>query len=133
MLDALALAVNRPMYLSLTERERTRAEEHDVRRVIEQGQIERAFLEAHNLKRGRPSFLRSLGWYRKGLTTDDPLDKFLAFWNAIESVASKYYRYVPSINQEKAKQSKGAGLGVLQGAVGPLRYVAYYPGPNEMD
>lgn len=53
---------------------------------------------------GSPSFLRSLGWYRKGLTTDDPLDKFLAFWNAIEIVASKYFHYVPGIDQERARK-----------------------------
>ncbi len=84
MLDALTLAVNRPMYLSLTERERSLGERYDVRRVIEQDQVEHAFREAHYLARTSPSFLRSLGWFRKGLTTDDPLDKFLAFWNAIE-------------------------------------------------
>jgi len=103
MLDALTLAVNRPMYLSLTERTRTRAERHDVRRVIQPDEIEHAFSEARHLARASPSFLRSLGWYRKGLTTDDPLDKFLAFWNAIEIVAGKYYHYVPAIDKERAK------------------------------
>ncbi|WP_169980519.1 methylamine utilization protein MauJ [Tautonia rosea] len=104
MLDALTLAVNHPMYLSLTERERMPAQRHVVRQVIEPEQFESAFSEAHQLARGSPSFLRSLGWYRKGLTTDDPLDRFLAFWNAIEIVASKYYRYVPSIDMERAKK-----------------------------
>jgi hypothetical protein len=37
MLDALTLAMNRPMYLSLTVRERIRTEQHDVRRVVEPG------------------------------------------------------------------------------------------------
>jgi len=59
MLDALTLTVNRPMYLSLTERERTRAERHDVRRVIEPEEITDAFREAHHLARTSPSFLRS--------------------------------------------------------------------------
>ena len=104
MVDALTLAVNRPMYLSLTERERSYGQRHDVRRVIESDQIEHAFSGTYSLARGSPSFLRSLGWYRKGLTTEDPLDKFLAFWNAIEIVASKYYHYVPSIDKERAKK-----------------------------
>jgi hypothetical protein len=103
MLDALTLTINRPMYLSLTERERTRAERHDVRRVVEPGEIENAFYEAHHLGRTNPSFLRSLGWYRKGLMTDDPLDKFLAFWNAIEVVAAEYYHCVPAIDKQRAK------------------------------
>jgi hypothetical protein len=103
MVDALTLAVNRPMYLSLTERERSNAQRHNVKRVIEREQFEGAFSEAHQLAQGSPSFLRSLGWYRKGLTTDDPLDKFLAFWNSIEIVAGKYYRYVPTIDKQRAK------------------------------
>lgn len=102
MLDVLTLTVNRPMYLSLTERVRSRNERHDVRRVIESEQVERAFWEAQDFGMNASSFLRSLGWYRKGLTTEDPLDKFLAFWNAIEIVASKYYSYVPTINKKRA-------------------------------
>lgn len=102
-LDALTLRVNRPMHLSLTARERSSASRHDVRRIIEPKEFEGAFSEAHNLGQGSPSFLRSLGWYRKGLTTDDPLDKFLAFWNSIEIVAGKYYHYVPTIDKERAK------------------------------
>jgi Apea-like HEPN len=66
--------------------------------------IENAFHKADHLAKARPSFLRSLGWYRKGLTTDDPLDKFLAFWNAIEIVASRYYRHIPTIDKEQAKK-----------------------------
>jgi hypothetical protein len=104
MIDALTLVINLPMYLNLAQGERVRAQSHEVKRRIEQGEIEKAFSEAHLLGRGSPSFLRSLGWYRKGLTTDDPLDKFLAFWNAIEIVASKYYHYVPIIDKERAKK-----------------------------
>lgn len=103
MLDALTLAINQPLYLSLIQGERTHAQRQDVRRRIEQNEFEDAFREAHDLSRGSPSFLRSLGWYRKGLTTDDPLDKFLAFWNAIEIVAGKYYRYVPCIDKGRAQ------------------------------
>lgn len=103
MVDALTLTVNRPMYLSLTERERSNVQRHDVKRVIDRMEFESAFSEALRLAQGSPSFLRSLGWYRKGLTTYDPFDKFLAFWNSIEIVAAKYYRYVPTIDKERAK------------------------------
>jgi hypothetical protein len=49
--------------------------------------------------------LRGLGWYRKGLYTEDPFDKFLAFWNAIEIVAAYYQsEFVPSIDRERAKK-----------------------------
>lgn len=102
MLDVLTLSVKQPMYLSLTDRERSYGPHHDVKRIIELDEFENAFSEAHRLGQRSPSYLRSLGWFRKGLTTDDPLDKFLAFWNSIEIVAGKYYRYVPTINKQRA-------------------------------
>jgi hypothetical protein len=116
MLDVLSLMVDRPLYLSFTERRRIRdgRVEQDVRRIIEVQEIEQAFREAHKLAttslsktRGgtnTPSFLKSLGWYRKGLHTEDPFDKFLAFWNAIEIVASRFYRDIPGIDQERARK-----------------------------
>lgn len=103
MVDVLTLAINRPMYLSLTETGRSYVQRHDVKRIIVREEFESAFSEAHQLANDSPSFLRSLGWFRKGLTTDDPLDKFLAFWNSIEIVAGKYYQNVPSIDKERAK------------------------------
>lgn len=103
MLDALTLAVNQPMAVSLAERDRGPRQRHDVRRVLEQSEIEDAFTEAQFLRSGSPSFLRGLGWYRKGLFTEDPFDAYLALWNSIELVASRYYRYIPTIDQERAK------------------------------
>lgn len=102
MLDALTLAVNQPMAVSLAERDRGPRQRHDVRRVLEQSEVEAAFAESQFLRSGSPSFLRGLGWYRKGLFTEDPLDAYLAFWNSIELVASRYYRYVPTIDHERA-------------------------------
>jgi hypothetical protein len=102
--DVLTLSINSPMNLSFTERARTVAQHHDVRQIIERIQFEESFREARLLRANHPVFLRSLGWYRKGLTTDDPLDKFLAFWNAIEIVAGRYYRSVPSSDYERASR-----------------------------
>jgi hypothetical protein len=132
MLDTLTLVINRPMYLGLTERERARTERHDVRRVVEPGEIENAFHEAHQLARTNPPFLRSLGWYRKGLTTDDPFDKFLAFWNAIEIVASKYYHYVPAIDKQRAKNgSKSQVWECFKALWGPCEKWPVIPGQTK--
>jgi hypothetical protein len=132
MLDALTLAINRPMYLSLTEGKRPLSERHDVRRVIEQAQVEHAFREAHHLARNRRDFLRSLGWYRKALTTDDPLDKFLGFWNAIEIVASKYHHDVPCIDKERAKNgSKSQVWECFKALWGPCEGWPIIPGKTD--
>jgi hypothetical protein len=116
MLDALALTVDRPMYLSLTERGQTRKGrvQQDIRRIIKLQEIADAFEEVGQLAKisrtpmsggpTTPTFLRSLGWYRKGLYTEDPFDKFLAFWNAIAIVASRHFRDIAGINQARAQK-----------------------------
>jgi hypothetical protein len=91
MLDTLAIQINQPLYLSLTEQRSGYTENHVVRRVVEIDEWRSAFREARLLTLTEPTFLRALGWYRKGLHTEDPFDKFLAFWNSVEIVAKKYY------------------------------------------
>jgi hypothetical protein len=132
MIDILTLAINQPMNLSLTQGERKHPQRNDVKRRIEQDELENAFREAHVLGEGSPSFLRSLGWYRKGLTIDDPLDKFLAFWNAIEIVASKYYHYVPGIDKERAKKgSKNQVWACFEALWGPCDKWPVIPGQTK--
>ncbi len=105
MLDVLAFEVDLKIFLSLTEREHPRnvRDRQNLRRVIEHQEINDAFRKADDLAITEAPFLRSLSWYRKGLNTEDPFDRFLAFWNVIERVAAEYYRYVPSIDQDRAK------------------------------
>jgi len=102
MLDVLTLRIKQPMYLSLIQGSKPRHMDHDVRRILDMHDFNDAFQDAHELAVHNHQFLRSLGWFRKGLTADDPLDKFLAFWNSIEIVASSYYRFVEEIDQERA-------------------------------
>src|SRR5207248_2898461 len=74
----------------------------------------------------------SLGWYRKGLYTDDPFDKFLAFWNAIEIVAARYYRDCPSIDQERAKKGiKNQVWGCFMELWGPCERWPYINGDTK--
>lgn len=109
MLDALTLTVNLPMQLSIDRKgpESPGPRLHDVRLQVEEIEFRKAFLHSHALATNSPSYLRSLGWYRKGLCTEDPLDQYLAFWNSIEIVASSYFRYIPDLDKERVKGSKG--------------------------
>jgi hypothetical protein len=115
MLDVLAFAIDRPLFLSLHERRRSldRHERQDVRRIVTHQEIEDAFKEVRFLEKSsssalrgntNPSVLRSLGWYRKGLYTEDPFDRFLAFWNSIEIVAARYCRDLQGIDQARARK-----------------------------
>lgn len=95
MLDALALQIDRPLNLSLNGTIPIRAKIYDARRRVEKDEWQEAFREARLLALTETTFLRALSWYRKGLNTEDPFDKFLAFWNSIEIVVSKYHPPIP--------------------------------------
>jgi hypothetical protein len=91
MLDALALEIKQPLFLSLTHTRPAQLKQFTIRRVVEKDEWIAAFKESRCLNEYEPTFLRALGWYRKGLYTEDPFDKFLAFWNSVEIIASKYH------------------------------------------
>jgi hypothetical protein len=104
MLDVLALKINLPLYLSLYDRKISLKEEaYKTRRIVTREEWRTAFREARLLALSETTYLRALGWYRKGLHTEDPFDKFLAFWNSIEIVTNKYHPPIPS---DKATGSK---------------------------
>jgi hypothetical protein len=91
MLDTLALKMKLPLFLSFTEEVSNRKYNKNVRRIIEKEEWVSAFKDARLLNKHEPTFLRALGWYRKGLYTNDSYDKFLSFWNSIEITATKYH------------------------------------------
>lgn len=90
MLDVLSLRLDLPLQLDLTRNILIPTNSERVRRLIDRDDFYRAFREGRLLSLSETTFLRSLGWFRKGKYTQDPFDKFLAFWNSIETVASKY-------------------------------------------
>lgn len=103
MLDALAIKINQPLYLNFSDHQSSSRKNHDTLRRVREDEWKSAFKEAQFLATKETTFLRALGWYRKGLYTEDPFDKFLAFWNSIEIVTSKYYRLVSENKIEGSK------------------------------
>jgi hypothetical protein len=91
MIDTLSLRINLPLFLNFTEDIAPKKYNENVKRIIEKREWLKGFKEARLLNEFEPTFLRALGWYRKGLYTEEPYDKFLAYWNAIEITASKYH------------------------------------------
>ncbi len=102
MLDTLTLHIDLPIFLNYTSIRTVRGDNYTERRIITELEWHEAFCEARLLAMSEPVFLRALGWYRKGLYTEDSLDSFLAFWNSIEIVVAKYH---PD-NDEAKKGSK---------------------------
>lgn len=134
MLDVLAFEIDRPLFLSFTERERPRngRVRQDVRRIIEPQEIENAFQAVDDLSTTDAPFLRSLSWYRKGLHTEDPFDKFLAFWIAIERVAAEYFQIVPEVDLERAKNgSKSQVWECFKAVWGPCKQWPNIPGNDK--
>lgn len=89
MLDILAMRTNSPLIVSLNEY-RQFADRNTVRAVIDRDEFRFCFELARELNLNENKLLRAFSWYRKGLYTEDPFDKFLAFWNAISVVADGY-------------------------------------------
>lgn len=97
-LDVLSTTINLPTVLTLTNGNNYSPRiENDRRRLTEEELVD-AFRTARLWVLAEPTFLRAAGWYRKGLYTEDPFDKFLAFYNTIETLCSKY-----NPNPEKCK------------------------------
>jgi len=98
MLDLLGLWIDLPLYLGFTGTE-TRLPTSNVRRLLEEEEIRSAFDRSKFYGQHYPAYTRSLSWYRKSLTSEDPIDKFLALWSAMESVAAKYARDNERVNR----------------------------------
>jgi hypothetical protein len=90
MLDVLALKVNTSVFISNIDI-RNLIDKNVVRAIIDEDEFKQCFEISRTLNLEHTAFLRALNWYRKGLYTDDPFDKFLAFWNSISVVAGKYH------------------------------------------
>lgn len=92
MLDCLIIDLREPlpMYLSF-DGKRNSSKRTNVKRFIEKHEFQKAFDDAFYLAHHHPVILRAYGWYRKGLYNEDKFDIFLALWNCIEIVSSKYH------------------------------------------
>lgn len=92
MLDVLSLRLNLPLQLDLTNNVIIQKTSENVRRIVDKDDFLLAFADARLLNLTKTTLSRSLSWFRKGKYSQDPFDKYLAFWNSIEITSSKYNR-----------------------------------------
>ena len=90
MLDVLAIKLDTPLSVSNND-SKVSADKNVVRAVVSEHEFRECFALSRFLNLNETAFLRALNWYRKGLYTEDPFDKFLALWNSISVVAGKYH------------------------------------------
>jgi hypothetical protein len=95
MLDVLATDLKLPLRLSLLDQRQADRSGHSIKRVVTEPELMQAFGRARWFSEEEPTFPRALSWFRKGLETENPLDRFFALWLALEIVARKYHPNVP--------------------------------------
>lgn len=91
MLDVMCLYLEIPLYLSFSSPE-FRPVDNNVKRMVLEQEWQDAFQRGRNYGINRPVFSRALSWYRKGLTSEDPIDRLFAFWLSLEIIGTKYAR-----------------------------------------
>ncbi|MEJ7678300.1 MAG: methylamine utilization protein MauJ [Segetibacter sp.] len=90
MLDVLSIKTDTPLFVTNNDI-RNIADKNSVKAVIDEAEFRHCFELSRSLNLQETTLLRALNWYRKGLYTEDPFDKFLAFWNSINVVAARYH------------------------------------------
>ena len=99
MADILSLRFDLPFYISLkNEQFKTNLTSH-VKRIVTTREFKNAFKVSREYGLDRRVYIRALGWYRKAITNEDPIDKFLAFWSSLEGFGS-----VSARQNERTKQ-----------------------------
>lgn len=101
MVDILILDNDIPLALQDHNNRIGYAEQAITRRNLIKEDFIAAFNIARRLEIEHPMLLKAIGWYAKGKVSNNTLDSFLAYWNAIEITATKYHTPTP-------RTSKGA-------------------------
>lgn len=89
MLDILSMRTNLSLNVSSKEYNNSH-DKSSVKMLIDEEEFKFCFDLARKLNLNEDKILRAFSWYRKGLYTEDPFDKLLAFWNSITVVADGY-------------------------------------------
>lgn len=101
MLNVLTLRLKDiPLYLHSSSI-KVQGSDKCIKRVVTKDEILESFNQGYEYGRKRSTFSRALSWYRKGLISEDPIDRLLAFWLSLE-VIGKYAE-----ENEKTKDKHG--------------------------
>ena len=86
-LDVLSLHTRLPLYVGSLRGYHHVGDTH-VKKLIPEQEWRSAFQLGREYGINQAVLSRALSWFRKGLISEDPIDKFLAFWSSIECVGS---------------------------------------------
>lgn len=91
MTDILVIDNNIPLILQDNESRAQYLGRSSARRLLEKEEFIAAFNVARRLEIDHPRLLKAIGWYAKGKNSNNTLDSFLAYWNAIEITGIEYH------------------------------------------
>jgi hypothetical protein len=100
MLDMLSILVDLPLFVSLIS-DWKYTKESNQKAILDKTDFQKAFELSRIQSDKRSTFLRGLSWRRKALYTEDPYDRFFAYWLSIEVIANKF-----NPNRENCKDAK---------------------------
>ena len=83
----LALQTNLALVVSRQESRPFARNNSSHKRIMDKMEWQQAFREAHHLLHREPSYLQALGQYRKALGEENPINKYITLFQAMESVA----------------------------------------------
>ncbi len=93
MIDVLSFKIDAPLNLYHINSKSMGLGEYSVKRILDRNIIDESFQTAreYSINETKSAALRAMGWYRKGHISNDPIDRFLAFWNVIEILGVKFH------------------------------------------
>jgi hypothetical protein len=112
MLDILSILINIPLFVSLVS-DWKYTKESNQKAILDKKDFQTAFELSRVQSDKRSTFLRGLSWRRKALYTEDPYDRFFAYWLSIEVIANKF-----NPNKENCKDPK---TGTYKGSICNIR------------
>ena len=86
-LDVLSLHTRLPLYVGSLRGYHYAGDLH-VKKLISEQEWRNSFRLGREYGVNQAVLSRALSWFRKGLISEDPIDKFLAFWSSMECIGA---------------------------------------------
>jgi len=83
------------------------------KQVLTKETWEKAFINGRNIQVHKPKLAMSLGWYRKSLNCEDPIDSFLSTWLVIETLCNDITLSEEYRQEQKLDKADGQDKGKI--------------------
>jgi len=107
MLDVLSILIDLPLFVSLVS-DWKYTKESNQKAILIKSDFEKAFEFSRIQNENRLTYLRGLSWRRKALYTEDPYDRFFAYWLSIEVITNKLNPNKENCKDKETGKYKGS-------------------------